>query len=54
MNNKERKKEIKETNDACVKRVHGVVIITTMTYKLFKTQSMLLSATSKKGQPDPD
>ena len=25
-----------------------------LTYKLFKTQSMLLSATSKKGQPDPD
>ena len=25
-----------------------------MTYILFKTQSMLLSATSRKGQPDPD
>ena len=25
-----------------------------MTYMLFKTQSMLLSATSRKGQPDPD
>ena len=24
------------------------------TYSLFKTQSMLLSATSRKGQPDPD
>ena len=25
-----------------------------LTYKLFKTQSMLMSATSRKGQPDPD
>jgi len=25
-----------------------------LTYNLFKTQSMLLSATSRKGQPDPD
>ena len=25
-----------------------------LTYKLFKTQSMLLSATSREGQPDPD
>ena len=25
-----------------------------LTYKLFKTKSMLLSATSRKGQPDPD
>ena len=25
-----------------------------LTYTLFKTQSMLLSATSRKGQPDPD
>ena len=25
-----------------------------LTYKLFKTQSMLLSATSRKGQPDAD
>jgi len=25
-----------------------------LTYRLFKTQSMLLSATSRKGQPDPD
>ena len=25
-----------------------------LTYFLFKTQSMLLSATSRKGQPDPD
>ena len=25
-----------------------------LTYILFKTQSMLLSATSRKGQPDPD
>jgi hypothetical protein len=25
-----------------------------LTYNLFKTQSMLLSATSKKGQPDAD
>jgi len=24
------------------------------TYTLFKTQAMLLSATSRKGQPDPD
>jgi len=24
------------------------------TYMLFKTQAMLLSATSMKGQPDPD
>jgi len=25
-----------------------------LTYMLFKTQSMLLSATSRKGQPDAD
>ena len=25
-----------------------------MTYFLFKTQSMLLSGTSRKGEPDPD